>query len=505
MSAKHVHYEVDPHEIVKHQRDVDDTDPEQAEQYAIWTPRSWSDNDSPQVSPSGTEFSKTDTRKSNTQVPSDLLDVIERQDAVIERLTTWCQTLEDQAVTHRMKIVEHEKAKEDYNLFCSKMNAELTSLKSSARRKAKEHSVEANILYERMQAKVDARVAAWCSRHEGISNRSGTPNKTARPKDYQQRTSLKSTGRSTTPLAPNASSKSSPGSATMSRSPSTAGKTRNSPRSAGVGNSSPRSSPLKRESRSTNLSPEPKQLINLLGSAACADQCFERRASPDATRPSKRRGQKSSAPSSQARSSATSLQTTPMSSFNSINYDMQRVIRDAASRTLATVSSNASLAEPGSPRLVPPSWSAPRRTTQISRRNRDGAGSPLQGPGQQATAALKPPLRQSQKPIVGPRVSADSNSTSQGFKFLPRSVSPPPLVSENVQRHGSPNVSRSPSGQIMMAAPIAPGDRQFGQKSHQLTRSSLQGRPVGRSLSPRSSFSPPQRGSPSAGRLAFEP
>merc|ERR1719326_561592 len=85
-----------------------------------------------------------------------------------------------------MKLVEHERNAEEYTMFKASLRSELANLKASARRKAKEHSVEANILYEKMQAKVDARVNAWCARQEGIANHSGSsPSRAKSSNDHQ--------------------------------------------------------------------------------------------------------------------------------------------------------------------------------------------------------------------------------------------------------------------------------------------------------------------------------
>merc|ERR1719253_2377750 len=85
-----------------------------------------------------------------------------------------------------MKLAEHEKSKDEVK---SSLQKELIELKVSARRKAKEHSIEANILYEKLQSKVDARVTDWCSRQVKVNARAAdhsvatpTPRPSARPK-----------------------------------------------------------------------------------------------------------------------------------------------------------------------------------------------------------------------------------------------------------------------------------------------------------------------------------
>lgn len=492
----------------------DDEGFEQTEEYAIWTPRSWSDNDSaPPSSTAGkstTEFSKPLHHQAVQEVPKDLLDVIERQDAVIERLVTWCQNLEDRAVTHGMKLVEHEVHKEENSCFRSSLKSELANLKASARRKAKEHSVEANVLYDKMQTKVDSRIAAWCSRHEGISNRTApTSRASPRPKAASPQTvGQKATKQPAALQAP--SSRNTPGISTPSKSrvqsspmkgcfsPSaqtaavspTKRTSPASPRQQAVspprsGGRAPGSSTLGGGHVASGPSLSDRCLASsghaASGPSLSADRCFERSASPDATRRSKRPPGQQSPPRSGKRalqnttlsSSATELPSgSPLSSFGSLSYEVQNAIRQAASSPRSSFGraggtgtamglaahSRASLGELGTPSRQGPARKALDGPSRMS--PRPVVTSPGKSPC--SLGASRSAVRASQA-AASQAGTSPTNGTGQTFRFVARSVSPPAerqaaqrqpasfadkferTVSPNTGRHTSPTSGRQGS------------------------------------------------------------
>lgn len=63
------------------------------------------------------------------QKTKQLVDVIERQDAVIDSLMTWVQELENQSSEHRQRLAKQEKLNEETNAFRQKLKADFDTLK----------------------------------------------------------------------------------------------------------------------------------------------------------------------------------------------------------------------------------------------------------------------------------------------------------------------------------------------------------------------------------------
>lgn len=130
----------------------------QPTEYAIWTPPSELDN-SPHLStyppmklkrmiPKNTECSTDcDSPRSISSAPAqvarlgtnvgygkskDLVDVIERQDLVIESLMSWVQKLENQSTEHREQLAQQERVNEDIHVFREKLKADFDALKTKA-------------------------------------------------------------------------------------------------------------------------------------------------------------------------------------------------------------------------------------------------------------------------------------------------------------------------------------------------------------------------------------
>lgn len=457
---------------------------QEPDEYMIWTPRSWSDNDSlPASSIAGkstSDLSKPRDRQGSAQVPQELLDVIERQDAVIERLVTWCQTLEDQAITHRLKLVEHEKAKDDYSNFRTTLRSELSTLRATARRKAKEHSVEANELYERMQAKVDARVAAWCSRQEGVCNRA---NRTGSPRPASRAQSGESS------LIAHGRYKAAVGPPSLSRVPSNTSK----------GVSLPQRMPGRSHSTiELGMTSLPKQsTVSPLKGSCLESRCFERSASPDATRLSKRSPTKSTASPGQKGLSHQLTHKSPVpvvpaspgpvqsSSLSSLRPEVQKVIRDAASprNSLKATMSKTSLFETVSPKTERDAWSTPNRARQSIKKASDRSGRLVcQSPTSPNRVASKSPPRQSRAGV--------GDSVGTGFKFVARSVSPPALTLE--ERVGSPKRSPRKVGDAASASRSSPRRSPVRQGTVSVHVNQPQENLI-RSNSSKSSFAPPPR------------
>merc|ERR1719454_1121765 len=115
-------------------------------------------------------------------------------------------------MTHRQKLVEQERATGEYTTFKASLRAELANLKAAAKRKAKEQSVEANVLYERLQKKVDAGVAAWCAK-QGIAaptSRGGSASVPTSHMSNRSKVSAQQAGTTGRPASPNSSPKKRP-------------------------------------------------------------------------------------------------------------------------------------------------------------------------------------------------------------------------------------------------------------------------------------------------------
>lgn len=529
--------------------DLEYSEGEHPEQYSIMTPCSWSwsDNESDpgsfQASSSSlaakstAEFLNREWPKDQAvrqdqpvqQVPKDLLDVIERQDAVINRLATWCQTLEDQAGSHREKLLQHEQEKEANESFRSALQGELADLKASARRKAKEHGFAANVLYEKMQSKVDASVADCCAKHQGLlhskaprsSATGATCPKVSSSKGLQQNghsqsllcpAGKKATQRPASPKTASSLRVPAGGTHSMSRvqsspvkggmssplkngvssaqggltlsarmaaasaqnkmtlsarmaatSTSERGKSPSSPRQlpvspphgtrssipAGIGSMRSGGSQPMSPKRRPASPPNGTRSAAIVGSGSgsmrsgggqpmrsscCSsgpsviDNCFERSASPPATRQSKR----TSGQQTPGRVGQRNPVPSPLSSFGSMDLEIQKKIRKAASspRTSIDRRAGAGLAAQSRACLLESGGSQRVRTTKKQ---------PLDGPGRTVRAGATSPGNPA---CCQPRPS--SPSAGQAFRFIARSVSPPfeRSISPNTGRQGSPTTGR---------------------------------------------------------------
>jgi hypothetical protein len=90
--------------------------------------------------------------------PEDLLEVIGRQDAIIERLVGWCQSLEDQAATHQKVLAGYEQTVCRDETTASPLDADIVTLKVASKRTAKERALRANILKEKLDEAAEAKV-----------------------------------------------------------------------------------------------------------------------------------------------------------------------------------------------------------------------------------------------------------------------------------------------------------------------------------------------------------
>lgn len=394
---------------------------EDVEEYKIWTPRSWSDNES-LVDNNSAGMSTTDLSKilpgQTGQVPKDLLDVIERQDSVIERLVTWCKNLEEQSANHQTKLEEHEKLKADYNALRSKLRTELFTLRADARRKAKAHSAETSALYERMQAKVDARVAVWVQKHEVMKSRQkqvpkAKPVPTGAPMTPQ-------TGGAKRPSTPQQHSNRVKTSTPFQRaatSPSMRGPAASPTARLG---SSPSSKGLVGSPRGGKSNGQRSSTAFEVDRPSALKECFERSASPDASRRSKRpfaspgQRQKSPVPSSGRRSPGEF--STP--TLGRANRDSHKALKE---RSSPGSRSGCFLGQ--TPQNKNPSVCSTPRSAQTPSSARKNSDSRLVSPGALLPVPLTAAALKSSRPL-SPGSSTGNLGTGQSFRFTPRSVSP---------------------------------------------------------------------------------
>jgi len=139
------------------------------------SPLSCSDNDNPDawqatVTPSVAGISTADSTdnlplKQDTEVPKDLLHVLDRQEAVIECLVRRCQALETQAAENEETIVGHEEHRQHRQSANSALQAEVSALKAATDRQPKERGPKASItnasVLEAVEAEFLAQVAPF--------------------------------------------------------------------------------------------------------------------------------------------------------------------------------------------------------------------------------------------------------------------------------------------------------------------------------------------------------
>merc|ERR1719502_913753 len=97
-------------------------------------------------------------QQSEPVLPSEVLDTIKRQDAVIEHLTNWCRTLADHTKMHHLLLAEQELSQAETRQDNQILQRELMQLKTSARLRAKEVGVEINELNHELQERMDSKM-----------------------------------------------------------------------------------------------------------------------------------------------------------------------------------------------------------------------------------------------------------------------------------------------------------------------------------------------------------